>query len=246
MNTRANPVIEASHRDTRCAAAFTLMELLLAVAVFSIALAAISTVFFSAFRLRTKTVEAVERGLPVHQAVSIIKRDLEGIVIPGTNQILGPLTTSPLSGNSATSTAMETAGDVQFFTTTGSIDNQSPWAEVQRVSYVLQFPTNTTTPGRDLFRVVTRNMLPVNLAEDETQFLLSGVENIYYEFYDGVAWSSEWDSDSATTKLPAGLKITLEMARETGEVATRAPIEIVVPVLLRASTNTTQSTGGGQ
>ncbi len=249
MNARVHPIRRTCAAEARRgAAAFTLMELLLAVAVFSIVLASINTVFFTAFRLRTKTVEAVERSLPVHQAVSLIKRDLEGIVIPGTNQILGPLTTNPLSSSGSSSGAtMESAGDVQFFTTTGSIDNQSPWAEVQRVSYVLQFPTNTTSAGRDLFRVVSRNMLPINTADEEVQFLLGGVENIYYEFYDGTAWSPSWDSESAETKLPTGVKITLELAREAGEPATRAPIEIVVPVMVRASTNTTsQSSGSGQ
>src|SRR5437899_9614128 len=63
--------------------AFTLLELLLAVLVFSIVLTAIHVVFFSALKLRARTTEAIERALPLQQTVAIIKRDLENIVPPG-------------------------------------------------------------------------------------------------------------------------------------------------------------------
>src|ERR1043166_4639997 len=63
--------------------AFTLLELLLSILVFSIVLAAIHVVFFSAFKLRNKTADAIERSLPVQQTLAIIKRDLANLVPPG-------------------------------------------------------------------------------------------------------------------------------------------------------------------
>src|SRR6185436_9077843 len=59
--------------------AFTLLELLLAVLVFSIVLGAIHVVFFSAFKLRNKTADAIERSLPLQQTLVIIKRDLANL-----------------------------------------------------------------------------------------------------------------------------------------------------------------------
>ena len=63
--------------------AFTLLELLLAVLVFSIVLGAIHVVFFTAFKLRNKTADAIERSLPVQQTLAILKRDLANLVPPG-------------------------------------------------------------------------------------------------------------------------------------------------------------------
>src|SRR4051794_21731005 len=70
---------------------FTLLELLLAVAIFGIVLAAINTVFFSAMRLRNKTVAAIQEALPLQQTLTLIKHDLQGLVVPGT--IAGALQT---------------------------------------------------------------------------------------------------------------------------------------------------------
>src|SRR6266480_4592833 len=73
---------------------FTLLEILLAILVFSIVLAAIHTVFFSAFRLRNKTSEAIERSLPLQQTLAIIKRDLANLVPPG-GLLSGALQSTP-------------------------------------------------------------------------------------------------------------------------------------------------------
>src|SRR5437773_2006618 len=63
--------------------AFTLLELLIAVAIFAMVLLAINGVFYGAMRLRTKTSRMVEASLPIQQTVAILKRDLQGIVVPG-------------------------------------------------------------------------------------------------------------------------------------------------------------------
>src|SRR5258708_7475458 len=64
-------------------AAFTLLELLIAFAIMSVVLTAISGVFYGAMRLQTKSARSVEESLPVQQAVAILKRDFKGIVAPG-------------------------------------------------------------------------------------------------------------------------------------------------------------------
>src|SRR3954468_13702715 len=74
--------------------AFTLIEILIAVSIFAIDLGAINTVFFSALRLRNRTQAAMDRALPIEQAVSMIKRDLENICIPN-GTLTGQLETTP-------------------------------------------------------------------------------------------------------------------------------------------------------
>src|SRR4051812_23724015 len=110
--------------------AFTLIEILIAVSIFAIVLAAINTVFFSALRLRNRTAAALDKIVPVEQAISIIKRDLQNIVVP-SGTLCGPLETNPGTNDIAGATSPT------FFTASGYVDETSPWAEVQKVSYTL-------------------------------------------------------------------------------------------------------------
>src|SRR5262245_19495560 len=73
--------------------AFTLLELLIAVSIFAIVLAAINAVFYSALRLRNRAAAIMDKNVPIEQAMTIIRRDLLSLVPPGTN-LLGPLQTT--------------------------------------------------------------------------------------------------------------------------------------------------------
>jgi len=63
--------------------AFTLIEMLLALAICAIVLVAINGVFATAVRLRDKTTNNVEESLPVNRALEALARDLKGAVGPG-------------------------------------------------------------------------------------------------------------------------------------------------------------------
>ncbi len=84
-------------------AAFTLIELLIAVAISAIVLSVVSTLFFSALRLRERAGEVAEQTLPVDRAIAIMKRDLLGIVPVG--KLAGPM------GSDAVGIGMTSAGD---------------------------------------------------------------------------------------------------------------------------------------
>src|SRR5437763_10545402 len=71
------------HGSGKHAAGFTLLELLIAVAIFAVVLAAINGVFYGAMRLQRSSSRSVEESLPIQQALAIIKRDLQGLVAPG-------------------------------------------------------------------------------------------------------------------------------------------------------------------
>ena len=219
-------------------AAFTLLELLIAVAIFSVVLTAINGVFYGAMRLQSKASRSVEESLPIQQAVSILKRDLQGIVAPG-----GALGGSLQSGASASpsSTAIP-SGATTIYTSTGAIDQTSPWAEVQKVVYYLKNPASRTVPGKDLVRAVSRNLLPTTREELIEQWLMGGIERLQFSFFDGAAWRDSWDSTTPdpatgqTNTLPSAIKIQLDLAASYGEPR-KAPVQLLVPVIVQGSTN---------
>jgi len=232
---------------------FTLLEVLLAVLVFAIVLAAIHTVFFSAFRLRKKTVDAIERSLPLQQTLAIIKRDLVNLVPPG-GVLAGALQSTPTITTNATgasiSSMLNRQSSPQFFTAVGIVDDNAPWGEIERVSYYLTSPTNNT-PGQDLFRSVARNLLPVMQDQTEDQFLLNGVEAINFKYFDGTSWQDTWDSTvvdtmtGLTNNLPIAIKVQLQLYNETPALGTPAPVELVVPIPVLARTNAVAAITGG-
>jgi prepilin-type N-terminal cleavage/methylation domain-containing protein len=235
-------------------AGFTLFELLLAVAVFAIVLLAIHSVFYSALSLRNRTVAQLEASVPLGHALEIIKRDLANVLPPG-GAFSGPFQSTLLSGSgfgqsspaSSNSYRANLPGAVispDLYTTTGIIDDQSPWGDIARVTYYLADPTNHN-PGRDLVRSVTRNLLPIVQDQPENQWLLGGVEDMLFLFFDGLQWVEDWDSTTAATPLPSALKIQLWLTSPTATRATSDPIELVVPLLVQAGTNQTETTSGG-
>lgn len=221
---------------------FTLLELLLAVAIFGVVLAAINTVFFSAMRLRNKTSSAIEEALPVQQTLSLLKRDLQGLMVPGT--IAGPLQTATVGG------VMSQQGGPVFYTCSAVLDDVSPFGDVQKVTYALKNPT-TQTVGRDLVRLVERNIL-TNQEQPVEQWLMSGVENLRFSYYDGNTWKDVWDStfpDTVTGRtnlLPRAVKVQLLLAAAYGEPR-KFPVEMVVPIVVEGRSNQVQTaTSGGQ
>jgi type II secretion system protein J len=232
--------------------AFTLLEILIAVAAFAIVLAAINTVFYSALRLRNSTTSAIEKALPMEHALGVIKRDLANLVLPG-GAMAGAFTTT------STSNSVAGQSSPNFYTASGMIDETSPFAEVQRVSYLLTASTNQTG-GKDLIRSVSRNLLPSLQDQTEQEWLMAGVQTLTFLYLDGTQWKDSWDSTIENTStgmsngLPAAVKVQLQMMSEnSGSSRSRSrelPIELVVPIVVQQRTNQTQqvaaTTGGAQ
>lgn len=235
----------AAIQQHRSRSAFTLLEVMLAVVVFSIVLTAIHGVYYAAFKLRNKTTEAIEAALPRRQILTLIRRDIENLV-PNGGTISGEFQSA--------SVATTETGQVSpaFHTTTGAVNDSTPWPDVQQVVYLLVNSTNRDG-GRDLIRSVTRNPLPAITAEPVQQWLASSVKDLTFSFYDGTQWRDTWDSTSDTPPLPTAIKVQLEFVPADDQASRSRPlkdiVEMIVPLLIVGKTNQTStsssSAGGG-
>jgi general secretion pathway protein J len=238
----------------RLVCGFTLIEVLLAVSIFSLVLVAAHSVLFGALRLRNKTTLAIEHSLELEHALATIRHDLANLALPGT--IAGELQTTPTSSTSNTNERPESASSgllgqssPDFYTSTAVLDPYLPWGELQRVTYRLEDPTNRIARGKDLYRLVLRNLLPASTEDaPEEQWLLGGVQSILFEFYDGTQWRNDWDSTTETNKLPLAVLVRLQTLPSEDGMELPNPYELIVPVQVQAPTNTTSdtssSTGG--
>ena len=232
-------------RETRGNRGFTLIEVLLALAICAIVLVAINAVFATAVRLRDKTSGAVDKALPVERTLDLLRRDLKGTVGPR-----GFLAGDFKCGASSIGATMGLTGEaggagLDFFTTTGHLNDNAPWGDLQEVLYELKAPADRDQAGMDLVRCVNRNLLATTTPTPDIQPLLSHVESVQFDCYDGTQWRNSWDTSSGDTNLPTTVRIRIFMVADSGEDPTKkAPLEMLVPLMAVTRTNLV-ATGAG-
>ncbi len=219
------------------ACGFTLMEMLLALAVSAIVLAGIGGVFFSALRLRERTTALLDESLPIYRGLGFLRRDLKGALPPG-GVMAGDFKVGPITSG------MGQSAGLQFTTTTGVIKDDAPWGDLQEVTYELREPTvRTGGGGKDLVRSTSRNLLSLALLDYNEQWVMGNIESIEYACYDGMNWRDLWDTSITDTNLPTAVRVRIRtVADENVDIRNRQPFEIIVPLITQSRTNNTQQT----
>jgi type II secretion system protein J len=212
------------------------LELLLAVAIFSVVLLAINTVFFSALRLRAAAQRSLERAQPLQQTFAQLRQDLMSAIPRGT-AMAGDFRVGLVSASSGMAQGL----GIEMFTTSGRMTDDQPWPEMQRVIYQLRDPADRQRArGQELIRTVERNLLTSLDVDLEEQFLMSDVESMEIECYSGTDWRSTWDTSLTDTNLPTAIRIKLLPAAEAGQnTRRREPYQLVVPLVVQAPAGTT-------
>jgi type II secretion system protein J len=214
-------------------AAFTLVEMILAIGVAAIVLVAVNAVLFTALHLREVTTGAVDAATPLDQAMTFLRHDLQCVVTPtnGTSKFLS----GSFRAGTISSAGIAEPVAIEMFTATGALGESAPWADIQRVSYELK--NSTSSSGhQDLYRSVTRNLLATSTADVQSQLMLNDVESIKVTCYDGTQWLPAWDTSdpaSACTNLPLAVRVDIQMAGANAN----EPIELVVPIDSVSRTN---------
>jgi len=211
--------------------AFTLIEVLIATLSFAIILAALNGAFYASLRLRSRTVKLVEEVIPLNHLATILKRDLRGV------QTLGVLA-GPLQGE-ATGLGLKQSGRLEMSTSSGIVEDQNNWGDLQKVAYYLKPPEfSRTTRNLEMVRAVTRNLLASGSQDLEETPLVSNLETMQITFYNGSDWVNTWYSTNQEPALPQAIKMSLFFtATDSGQPA-REPLEFLVPILTQAPTNT--------
>jgi type II secretion system protein J len=227
------------------AAGFTLIEVLLALGVCAIVLVAISSIFAGALRLQEHAAANLDQSLPIERAMTLMRRDLKNAVPPG-GLLAGPMQSGSLLGG------VDANDGIQIYTTTGLMTPNTPWSEIQKVTYGLQAPADSSTnSGKDLIRTVTRNLLSTATEDEDDQFLASGVQSLSFSYFDGANWMDTWD-DTTETNLPVAVRVSVQLAAKDSTQTPPAPLQLLVPLMAQVHTNeldnsdsdTNDATGG--
>jgi type II secretion system protein J len=218
--------------------AFTLIELVLAMAGCALILTAIYGVFSRGIHLRDHAMARTRDSRVKARALSVLRNDLRNARVSGGTLAIS--LTGSVSGQSS-----NFPGYLKFTTTTATDDLDLPSGDLQQVEYYV-----TTDPeaqgGRAglLVRTVDKDLLaPVQTTPPEEP-LLAGVQSMEITFFDGTDWQSSWEVTEDDTTLPEAVRVRLQMAPETDGGPLPPPLEVLVPwttqVATEAATTTAQ------
>jgi len=251
---------------------FTLLELLLALALVVIIAGAMATTLFAAFKAKARAEAAVGATRARDAAVDEMVRDLSAALAPtpvnpetaGTAALtlIGPFegTTNTVSFYRAAVVALETpsgqvggqtGGQTGAMTFGNSNFGTQPVVQsgVQMVEYSVEnVPGQTDTA---LVRRTTANLLAPIQTTPDPEVIGRSVQNLTLRYFDGTSWYDQWDSTvQGTTQyntVPVAVEISFQMAAsEAGQPP--FVVDRIVPVpcgVSAAATDTTTSGLGG-
>ena len=201
LHPKASPRLEASARGKPCHAAFTLIEMVIALAVMGLLGASLVTAATIAFRARDTAAQQVVAVREAMIAIDIIEQELAAALPPSES--------SPLSGGfigSEGGTSQSPAGTIEFYALgrDAGAEIDDPLAEGARWVQI-------GLSGDVLVRRVSRNLLATVQEEPAEEILLSGVSAFTLRFFDGADWLDDWDAANYGYSLPLAVEITLEL-----------------------------------
>ena len=219
--------------------AFTLIELVLAMAACAALLTAIYSFFSSAVHLRNDLMERTREARVRAHAAGVIRNDLRNAIVSG-----GTLAAT-LAG-SQQSTGGSFPGYLKFTTTTAPDADEVPNPDVQQIEYyIVTDPAATDQKAGMLVRAHTRNLLATTTEVATEEPLLAGMESMEVSFYDGSSWQDSWSVTTDSKTLPEAVRVRLHPARKTAGDFVPAPIEVLVPWTVEAAVEATTTTTGG-
>ena len=229
--------------------AFTLIELVLAMAACAALLMAIYGFFSNAVHLRNDLTERTREARVRARAAGVIRNDLRNAIVSGG-------TLAAVLEGSPQSTGGSFPGYLKFTTTTAPDAEEVPNPDVQQIEYyIVTDPEAADQKAGMLVRAHTRNLLATTTEVAVEEPLLAGMESMEVSFYDGSSWQDSWSytsssttgttsTTSGSTTLPEAVRVRLHPARKAAGDFVPAPIEVLVPWTVQAAVETTATTGG--
>jgi len=204
---------------------FTLIELVLALGASAITLAAVYGLFSKAVHLRNDATERTRVARIRMHAVSVLRNDLNHAIISGGTMAAVLEGSKQGAGNFP--------GYLKFMATTlrdSGGEDTVPNNELQQVEYyIVTDPDSTDVRSGMLVRATDTNVLAQTRVDPVEEQLLTGIESMDVEFYDGNSWQTSWTYTTEETTLPKAIRVRIQPATAALGETKPVPIEVLVP-----------------
>jgi general secretion pathway protein J len=192
---------------------FTLIELLVSLAIFSILILALNTVLYGAFNLRDNAQERMMTLDAQKHVYQILKRDFMNMTAPSG------VISGGLMGETVGNAKLKN-DRIEFYTSTGAIDDLSKWGDIQKVQYLLVNDTELYANAQrsrnsmTLTRMVTRNVMATIEETPDPVPIVRHVRSLSIQYFDGDIWSDSWDSTTADPSMPIAISLRIDFEQE--------------------------------
>ena len=190
-------------------AGFTLLEMLLAMALMSILAGSLYASLSTAFKGRRAAARALEAPRRATTAAALVQADIES-ALPPTGVLAGAFTA--VSEEDASG---EPADVLSFHALAGRQETTEPPSPIVRIEILPVWDEETA--GRVLVRRATVNLLAPETQEPVEEVLCRGLRSFDLAFFDGTDWVESWDSTVLGNVLPPAVEVTLVLAAEDPE-----------------------------
>lgn len=182
---------------------FTLMEVLLALALMSVVAVALFTSLRTAFKAKRSAEAAMEVSRQGEIAMELIRADLESALPPR-----GSLA-SDFNGRDWSSATGSDDDDLTFYSAAPAPPNVVRPPDIKEIELIIV--TLEGTGERVLARRVTGDLLSTALIDPNDEVLCRNVAGFNLSYFDGTEWWSSWDSRTEDDALPVAVEVTLDI-----------------------------------
>lgn len=190
---------------------FTLLELIIAMAIAATIALILYSTLATAFRARTTALDQTSSMREAAIALDLIESDIENARQPVYPEPTAPAGRmfGPMFGE-ADSLSLYTLGrDVQAAATTNGDAAGDVFAD--GVRQVVFSRTSADGAANVLTRGVQRNVLASSQAEFEDESLAGDVTALAFEYFDGIQWLDTWHSDDEDGLLPLAVRVSIDI-----------------------------------
>jgi len=178
---------------------FTLLEMLVAIALMALVAGSLYGGLFIGFKAHRATTESLQPIRSASLTLDMLRQDFDAALRP--NGVMS----GAFSGSGGT--GLDT---LSFYSGANVPNDHEVACDIRRVDLSVE-----TIPGQTqqvLMRRVTANLMAITNPVVREQILCRNVHAFRLRFYDGSLWQDVWDSTGQGDILPLAVEVTLEFA----------------------------------
>lgn len=189
-----------------CFSGFTLLELLIAIALMDVIALTLYSSMYIGFRAKENSNALLKPHQTVTPVFEIMREDFSNVLAP--DGILAGL----FEGADVPWENRQDSDTLSFFNA-GYFPGEGELASnIIKVQYALA--DDLIRKQVVLKRYTTKNLLSPRTLEPSEEIICRGLSGFDVKYYDGSVWLEEWDSAENDNQLPLGVQVTLSLLDE--------------------------------
>lgn len=183
--------------------AFTLLEMLLALAMMSMLATSLYVSLHTGFKARESAEATLAPARAAGIAMELLREDIESALPPR-----GILAADFVGVDGITDDGED--GDTLVFHSSAHVPEEGERAcDVRKTELAIESLDDGTQ--RALLRKITTNLLAPTVPEPREEVLCRGIRGFNVRYFDGAEWLDSWDSTAQDDVLPSAVEVTLHV-----------------------------------